>query len=81
MVNHAIFYAKTLQTQLKEGNHDSTICTNENEKVTNLDFSTMKNRDMLNNKWIRLVNPTDKEIESVAKLTGVDERSYQSTFG
>ena len=54
------------------------FCTNENEKVTNLDFSTMKNRDMLNNKWIRLVNPTDKEIESVAKLTGVDEGAIKA---
>lgn len=54
------------------------FCTNENEKVTNLDFSTMKNRDMINNKWIRLVNPTDKEIESVAKLTGVDEGAIKA---
>ena len=52
--------------------------TDEKEKVIEADFNAITNRDMLNNKWIRLVNPTDKEIESVAKLTDVDENAIKA---
>lgn len=50
----------------------------ENGKTEELEFESIQNRDMLNNKWIRLVNPTDKEIEAVARLTEVDESAIKA---
>ena len=52
--------------------------TDEKEKVIEGNFNDITSRDMLNNRWIRLVNPTDKEIESVAKLTEIDESAIKA---
>lgn len=38
-----------------------------------IDYSTLNCHADLNNKWISLINPTDKEIESICALTGVQE--------
>lgn len=46
---------------------------NETGKVTDIDIATIEKRMDLNNKWINLINPTDKEIEHISRLTGIDE--------
>lgn len=38
-----------------------------------IDFESMVSHADLNNKWISLINPTDKEINAVCKITGVHE--------
>lgn len=47
-------------------------------KLSQLEFDSFNNRKQLNNKWIRMINPTDKEIEAVAKLTGVEEDAIKA---
>lgn len=41
--------------------------------VTTIPFEEIENVSQLNNRWVNLINPTDKEIESVAKLTSLPE--------
>lgn len=47
--------------------------TGSDGKLQDIAYNTLSMPEDLNNKWINLINPTDKEIESVAKLTGVAE--------
>lgn len=45
----------------------------ETGRVSNVEFETLLSHADLNNKWIALTNPTDKEIEAISALTGVQE--------
>lgn len=47
--------------------------TNDNSGIQEYDFNAVTNVSDITNKWIRMVNPTDKEIEAVSKLTGIEE--------
>lgn len=45
----------------------------ERGNVSEVAFDSIRNKAELNNKWVNLVNPTDKEIQSVSLLTQIDE--------
>lgn len=47
--------------------------TDESGKVIESDFASISTKAELNNRWVNLVNPTDREIESVCALTGIEE--------
>lgn len=45
--------------------------TNQEGKLDEIAFESLTSKDDLNNKWINMVNPTDKEVAAVTALTGV----------
>ncbi len=45
----------------------------EQGNVSEVAFDSIKSKAELNNKWVNLVNPTDKEIEIVSLLTQIEE--------
>lgn len=47
--------------------------TNDNGIIEECDFNAVKTVADITNKWVRMVNPTDKEIEAVSKLTSIEE--------
>ena len=51
-----------------------------NKNLNVLPEGTSMSSDLLVNKWINLVNPDDKEVDTVASLTGISEEYLKAAL-
>lgn len=54
--------------------------TNSQFKLEEVDYTTLSTAEELNNKWINMINPTDREIESVSRLTNIPEEAIKASL-